>query len=193
MTNSSTNGPEGDASAIRERLAELVEAVQPGLMKRLDTEPAAFLPLISLMQAVGSEAQAALTASVDAARASGLSWDRIGAQLGISRQAAQQRFGHAPKVNADGVWRMSPVTALDEMERLEAAGRQGWRSIGFGTLFHDLVHTDEQWEYRRVGVFSQARRELEAGGWSRVGTMWFPWAYFARPTGKPAEPEFLIH
>lgn len=35
-----------------------------------------------------------LRATVDEARAEGCSWEQIGSRLGISRQAAQQRFGH---------------------------------------------------------------------------------------------------
>jgi hypothetical protein len=35
--------------------------------------------------------------AVDAARRSGMSWKRIGAELGISAQGAQQRYGHPLK------------------------------------------------------------------------------------------------
>ena len=87
------------------------------------------------------------------------------------------------------VRRLAPVSAFTEMDQLARVGRSGWRSVGFGILHHDLVRSDEQWEHRRVGVLLHDQRTLEADGWTRVGTMWFPWVYYARPTGLPAEPE----
>ena len=42
-----------------------------------------------------ADAERQLRAAVDAARASGESWTVIGAALGVSRQAAQQRFSNA--------------------------------------------------------------------------------------------------
>jgi len=87
-----------------------------------------------------------------------------------------------------GRWRMRPVTALDEMDRLAEAGRQGWHSVGFGALHHDLERSEVQWEHLRVTAFGRGRhRELLAEGWERIGSMWFPWAYYARPTRRPAE------
>lgn len=47
--------------------------------------------------------------------------------------------------------------------------------------------TDEQWEHLRVPATS-SRSALEAEGWRRIGRMWFPWAYYARNTGRKAEP-----
>ena len=45
-------------------------------------------------------AEAALAAAVTRARQTGASWTVIGAQLGISRQGAQQRFTHPPARNS---------------------------------------------------------------------------------------------
>lgn len=41
----------------------------------------------------GAEAEAELTAAIQAARAAGDSWAMIGTAMGVSRQAAFQRFG----------------------------------------------------------------------------------------------------
>ncbi len=41
-------------------------------------------------------AQAELLVAIDAARARGRSWNRIAIPLGVSRQAARQRFGQRP-------------------------------------------------------------------------------------------------
>jgi hypothetical protein len=38
-----------------------------------------------------------ISEAVDAARRAGISWKRIGVELGISAQAAQQRYGSVPK------------------------------------------------------------------------------------------------
>lgn len=43
-----------------------------------------------------SDAEGGLRQAVTDARAAGYSWAMIGASLGVSRQAAQQRFGEAP-------------------------------------------------------------------------------------------------
>ena len=46
----------------------------------------------------------------------------------------------------------------------------------------------DQWEHSRVSA-PASRQTLEADGWQKVGTLWFPWAYFKRPLGIPALPE----
>jgi hypothetical protein len=53
-------------------------------------------PLAGIRQAldVRRRADLALAAAVDAARASGCTWQQVGDALGTSRQAAFQRFGH---------------------------------------------------------------------------------------------------
>jgi hypothetical protein len=53
-------------------------------------------PLAGIRQALDVRRQAdlALAAAVDAARAAGCTWQQIGDALGTSRQAAFQRFGH---------------------------------------------------------------------------------------------------
>lgn len=47
------------------------------------------------LQAIASEAEAALAAAVRSLRANGYTWAEVGRDLNISRQAAQQRFGGA--------------------------------------------------------------------------------------------------
>lgn len=179
-----------DASVgtIRDGIADLIEKVEPGLAERLSSDPEASVRLVEVALAVTAESQAVLQSAVDAARGAGQSWERVGAAIGTSRQAAQQRFGRRGDEPDDVVvWRMTPVTAFDEMDRLEEAGRGGWRSIGNGPLYHDLVKTDEQWEHIRVSAFGADRKALEADGWTKAGAMWFPWVYYARATGRPAE------
>ena len=183
-----------EQAVIRTGIATIITEVEPDIHRALQDDRDAYLRLIAVASAIDAEAAGTLRDSVLSARTAGLSWERIGDVLHISRQAAQQRFGTpasptSATSTADGrVRRLSPVTAFDEMERLAEAGRHGWHSVGFGALYHDLVHTDQQWEHRRVSVFG-SRHVLETEGWQRIGTMWIPWAYYARPTDEPALPE----
>lgn len=169
---------------IRDGIASIITGSEPGIDDLLERDLTAHLRLIALTAEIASEASSTLRASVGASRAAGLSWEQIGDVLHISRQAAQQRFGNATTQADDGIWRMTPVTAFDEIERLNEVGRHGWHSIGFGSLYHDLARSDQQWEHCRVSVFAP-RQELEAAGWQKIGGRWFPWAYYARATGAP--------
>lgn len=181
--------PEGPDEQLRVALSQMITAVDTNLAGRLESEPDSYLDLIDLTHRSSEEIAQLLQSAVSSARLAGLSWERIGQRLGMSRQAAQQRFRGIPE-SADAhpsseKRRLFPVTSFDEMEALAEAGRNGWHSVGYGMYFHSLVRTDEQWEHLRVAALGATRRGLEAEGWQRIGAMWFPWAYYARPTGKP--------
>ena len=123
--------------------------------------------------------------SVTAARAAGASWARIGTELEMSRQAAQQRFGAA--ADADPVqeserW-LGPVTAFDEMRELALAGRAGWHTVEAGLFVHRMVRTPTQWEHRRT-LWRMTAADRTAG-WT-IGCRSFPWVYLIRDTGEPA-------
>ncbi len=128
-----------------------------------------------------------LQQAVNAARAGGHSWSAIGSTLGLTRQAAQQRFGREPAGNSadspEERW-LGPVTAFDEMQELELAGRLGWHTVGAGLLRHRMVRTATQWEHKRV-VWSGSLGRHEKDGW-QVGCRAFPWVYLVRDTGEPA-------
>ena len=183
--------PEWADDALRHALSDAIAAVDPSLAERLEHEPNSYLDLIDLTARSAEEIAQLLQLAVTSARQAGVSWERIGQQLGMSRQAAQQRFGRVDdgigSPPSDEMRRLYPLTAFDEMDELAAAGRAGWHSIGYGMYFHDVIQSDEQWEHLRVVAFASSRRAMESEGWQRIGTMWFPWAYYARPTGKPVE------
>lgn len=132
-----------------------------------------------------------LQRAVEQARAAGHSWAAIGSELGMSRQAAQQRFGveqlvPEPISAATGEQRwLGPVTAFDEMRELELAGRSGWHTIGAGVLRHRMVRTDTQWEHRRV-IWPASPAKLLRDGW-QIGARAFPWIYLVRDTGQPVQ------
>lgn len=127
-----------------------------------------------------------LQQAVSAARAGGHSWAAIGNELGLTRQATQQRFGKADEVSIDTEVRwLGPVTALDEMDELALAGRLGWHTTGTGLMRHRMVATNNQWEHKRVlwtGSLGRYQRE----GW-QVGCRAFPWIYLIRDTGLPVD------
>lgn len=133
------------------------------------------------------EAVGFLQRAVVSARAAGASWARIGEELGMTRQAAQQRFGGGVG-EADGAnerW-LAPVTAFDEMGELDIAGRAGWHTVEAGLLAHRMVRSGTQWQHRRILWRGSLARE-QADGW-QVGCRAFPWVYLVRDTGLPVEP-----
>ena len=118
----------------------------------------------------------------------GHAWSVIGRELGISRQAAQQRFGQAtPEAELNGTMRtIGQVTAFNEMEILKHEGAAGNHLVAFGPLYLTVQASSQQWEHLRVTTvwMGDLRRQLEQSGWVYVGT-WFPFRYFKRPTGLP--------
>ncbi|MHA7134608.1 hypothetical protein [Oerskovia turbata] len=198
--------PRGDQRSLDDLLAEAVTAADPGIGDRISTDPDAHLELVALTARASASADSLLATAVSSARSAGHSWEAVGAVLGITRQAAQQRFGRlagpgepgtvhdAVGVASVGETRiLSPVTAVTEMPALAAYGRRGWRSTGFGAGYHRLVRTATQWEHQRVYVLGASRFGLEADGWERIGT-WFPWVYYARSLGiaPVAEGERIV-
>ncbi|MGV8978924.1 MAG: hypothetical protein ACOH17_12850 [Cellulomonas sp.] len=176
---------------LRQLLSDSLTAARPDLGARLGADPAAYLDLVALAHAARSETDALLRGAVSSARSAGCTWEAIGQVLDMSRQAAQQRYGgedlSLPRTGGK-ILRLAPLTAFTEMDVLERAGRYGWHSIGFSTLLHIVEKSDLQWEHKRVRL-GEDRRELEAAGWEKIGTLWFPWAYYKRCTGEPALPE----
>jgi hypothetical protein len=72
-------------------LEEWAERVQPDELRVADTEALRVIAeLVDQRERVESE----LTAAVRAARAAHRSWSEIGTMLGVSKQAAQRKYGH---------------------------------------------------------------------------------------------------
>lgn len=203
-----------------ERLAEtlsaaLAEAAE-GAERRIANDPAAYLDLVAVAAKAESQTVDLLRSAVTAARSAGQSWEAIGARLGISRQAAQQRFGRDQAGGAseresqvldaaeevatpDGgharsrsgrpageVRVVSGLTAFNEMRVLETIGRYGWHSIGYGALHHVVRRSPNQWEHLRLFAATDAVQVLLAEGWERVGQASFPWIYLKHELDVPA-------
>ena len=196
------NGTDGllsaaEVTALRAAIAAAVLHTPAGLSTALQDDPQAYLRLVAATRTAAEETSRLLREAVDGARHAGHSWESVGRLLGVSRQAAQQRFGTPtpfaadtqPSAGAPARRVLSPLTAFDEMEVLAEEGRHGWHSVGYGTLFHLVEASPWQWEHRRTLVSIGPRRHrLRDDGWQIVGSMWFPWAYYKRRLDLPAEP-----
>jgi hypothetical protein len=134
---------------------------------------------------IADESRVELHRWVDAARRSGLSWSEIGEVLGISKQAAQQRF-RTPDINEaagpsdaseDEILVRWGAHAFNEMDILREEGAKGHELVSFGPLFLKFRRTETNWEYRRV---IGGRPKLEREGWRYVGS-WLPFFYYKRP------------
>lgn len=182
---------ESTAHELADLLAQAIAKIDPTISRRLDTDPQAHLDLVVLTSRAHAETRALSMAAVSSARSAGWSWEAIGTALGMSRQAAQQRFGLKAEVRKDSPeqQRLIGLTASNEIEQLNEWGAKGWHSIAFGPTFHDVEKSSSRWEHRRAVVGSRRARDLEAGGWQRIGTLWFPWIYFKRQVAGPLEPD----
>lgn len=179
-------------TGLRTAIGSAILDSLPGTAPADAADPLDLLSATAQAETIGREL---LADAVRSARGAGCSWAAIGAKLGMSRQAAQQRFGAAPAEPAeretprgDGTagdderW-LGPVTVMDEMAELAAAGRLGWRSVEVGWFRHRVRRTDTQWEHRRT-VWTGAR-SAQTEGWE-VAARAFPWVYLVRDTGRPA-------
>ena len=194
MTASRTSASAPDASSpgrqssddLTDRIARAI--LEPDFATATGGELSTDEALALVRRCAGAEqiTRKLLRRSVDAARAANHSWAAIGAELGMSRQAAQQRFGGAvaEPTSANERW-LGPVTAFDEMDELALAGRLGWHTVEAGFLQHRMVRGDTQWEHRRL-LWPRSTRALQRDGW-QIGCRAFPWIYLVRDTGIPVE------
>ncbi|GHG62636.1 hypothetical protein [Streptomyces griseocarneus] len=178
---------------IREGIAAAVLGAPEGLADSLEHDAHGYLRLVDASRVGAEEASRLLREAVHGARAAGHSWDTVGRVLGVSRQAAQQRFADkatdaspsAPPAggpNAPKRRTLSGLSAFNEMAALEEAGRDGWHMVGYGPFFHEVEASGHPWEHCRVTLPSIARhRRMQSEGWIPVGAGWFPWRYYKRP------------
>jgi hypothetical protein len=119
--------------------------------------------------------------AVHQARRAEVSWAAIGEHLGITRQAAQQRFApDSDDAPTGSVRRIEGATAFNEMQLLAAEGKQGFHLVGLGALYLLVKPSKHVWEHRRETALSLgSRARLETAGWTYVGS-WFPFQYFKR-------------
>ena len=193
---------EDQANAIREAVAEAVLTVSAAEQGSGDDAGAqgpgddadSHLLMVAASTVAAEEASRLLRQSITGARAAGISWEALGRLLGISRQAAQQRFGTpSPPVPGESPTRrvLKPLHAFNEMDVLAKEGLRGWHVVDYGYLFHLVEASSQQWEHRRLWWPSRRRRRaMEEQGWQLVVPSDFdsPWAYYKRPLDSPTAP-----
>ena len=177
------------ATRIRAGVAEAITVV-PGLLARLDQDAEASLLLVAAAREGSAESERLLRQAVLGARKAGHTWEAIGSVLGVSRQAAQQRFAvggedvDAFVGNRDRQRVVNGATLFNEMQILEREGRAGWRLVGVGVLKLRLESSDQAWEHiRRVDQSPADRRAMLQAGWQHVGN-YLMWHYYIRPLGE---------
>ncbi|HEV2816665.1 MAG TPA: hypothetical protein VGW40_05535 [Allosphingosinicella sp.] len=144
--------------------------------------------LIVAAHVAADESRQALHRWVDAGRRASLSWTEIGALIGTSKQAAQQRFGGGEAEAEDGGERIvrTGATAFNELAIMAEEGRRGRELVRTGALSLVFRQTRSHWEYRRVTALfpDSARARLERSGWAYVSS-WYPFHYFKRRIANP--------
>jgi hypothetical protein len=152
--------------------------------------PSEFTDAVFAAHVVADEARLGLHRWVGAARRSGLSWADIGDTLGISKQAAQQRFrpnaaeDDMDLEDGDEIVRLG-ATAFNEVAILEAEGLKGRELIRIGALTLVFRPTDCAWEYRRRIGARSLMPGMKNAGWTYVSS-WLPFHYFKRPLSHPS-------
>lgn len=91
-----TPGPapltDAEVQALREAVTEAVLSTPVGLRDALADDPDASLRLVAATRVAAEETSRLLREAVAGARSAGHRWDTLGTLLGVSKQAAQQRF-----------------------------------------------------------------------------------------------------
>jgi ATP-dependent Clp protease ATP-binding subunit ClpC len=131
---------------------QLVTALDAAETEPLDRVRAA----VEVADELGSLGDLLVTHYVEAARGSGCSWAQIGAQLGVSKQAAQQAFVAPPRKSRFGRrhGRWSDEAGLALKAAVAEASSLGHDHVGTEHLLLALVHGD--------GLAAQALRRLGA-------------------------------
>lgn len=151
-----------------------------------------FSRLIVEAYIAADESNKSLKQWVQSGRRAGLSWADVGRLLGISRQAAQQRFSieanatysDEPNFDPQDATRImrTGVTAFNEVEILKEEGSKGRKVVGATWLRLYFTQTDAPVENIRVVSLRGPSliQEYENTGWTHALT-WYPYRYFTRP------------
>ena len=91
----------GGNTDLDRRLSAAITGADPDLVRRLDRDPGSYLELVRLTAEADARVGRMLADAVSAARRAGHTWEAIGSALGMTRQAAQQRFGGPSGANED--------------------------------------------------------------------------------------------
>lgn len=146
--------------------------------------PEGYGEALQVAHIIADESKLSLHRWIDSARRVGLSWADIGDALGISKQAAQQRFG-AGQIDVDEEGTNTQTvrlgaTAFNEMKIMREEGERGNELVGVGFLLLIFRKTSQTWEYDRVSALGPTYPNRLKEGWQRVDA-WGPFVYLKRP------------
>lgn len=152
-----------------------------------DKDPGGFLQLTAVATDALHTCEHLQREAVQQARRADQSWVDIGALLGITRQAAQQRFStdFAAGTESETTKRITWANADNEMQILKTVGLTGYHLVELGGVWMELEHSPTAWEHRREvsDEIEGKQKEIEAEGWEYVGR-WFPFHYFKRKLNR---------
>lgn len=150
-------------------------------------DPGGFLNLAKASTEALHTCESLQKEAVHQARRADHSWSDIGNLLGITRQAAQQRFAAdtLPAEDDQGIRRITWANANDEMQILKTVGLNGYHLVELGGLWMEVAQSTTAWEHRREvsDEIAGKQAEIEAQGWEYVGR-WFPFHYFKRKLNR---------
>ena len=163
--------------------------VEKAILSHADISKGTETDIASLLRLVDATSEAAELCgklqrdAVHQARRADIPWSEIGAVMGITRQAAQQRFApeEDPQPLTKSTRRIPGATAFNEMQILASEGKAGYHLVDFGPLYLTVMASNDVWEHRRLLSHNMIgkREQMEAAGWIYVGS-WFPFHYFKR-------------
>ena len=188
-TQISLNAAERDA--LRNSIGQTILSPKR-LRDGLEDDSMAYLQLIQSADIAHQECASLLQDAVHQARRLNHSWQSIGEVLGVSRQAAQQRFKpsmESIELDESRCRRITGATAFNEMEMLRIEGKAGYHLVGFGPLFLMVQESNKQWEHKRIIAFAGSQfpgQKLTSKGWDYVGS-WMFFQYYKRVVGSGQE------
>ena len=153
-----------------------------GIGKELPEDRSVLLRLIGVTGQATNVCSQLQQSAVNHARRMDIPWSDIGTTLGISRQAAQQRFASEDSVtDPDNIRVLKNANAFNEMGMLKLEGEAGYHLVGFGPLTLKLMPSRKTWQHERVTSLNidKTRALMEKKGWTYIGS-WFPFHYFKR-------------
>lgn len=146
-----------------------------------EATPDELLGYVAKLEELADTVQLIQHGAVAAARASGCSWTQVGDTLGVSKQAAQQRFRVRLNEPASRDLRvLGPIGRDYELDALVEAGREGWRLKESRAVTHVLERTGEPWEIVRRSLFQPTGMPHPRDGWVAASVR-FPDAFYQRP------------
>ena len=173
--------------AIESVVAQHATLTPPG-----ERDPGGFLNLTAVTTSALHACENLQNEAVQQARRAEHSWADIGALLGISRQAVQQRFatGLCTGGQSAATRRIGWANAGSEMHILKTVGLSGYHLVRLGGVWMEVEQSPTAWEHRREvsAQMKETQQDIEAEGWEYVGR-WFPFHYFKRQLNrKPGSP-----